>query len=54
MKLTVRGPIGRVGDRVLALVEMGRGSALVHALIRPLCMEGKTVTEILRNLRHVI
>lgn len=52
--LTVRGPIGRVGGRVLALVEMGRGSALVHALIRPHCMEEITAMEILRNLRYVI
>lgn len=54
MKLTVRGPVGRVGGRVLALVEMGRGSALVHALIRPHCMEEITAMEILRNLRYVI
>lgn len=54
MKLTVRGPIGRVGGRALALVEMGRGSALVHALIRPHCMEEITAMEILRNLRYVI
>lgn len=54
MKLTVRGPIGRVGGRVLALVEMGRGSALVRALIRPHYMEEITAMEILRNLRYVI
>lgn len=54
MKLTVRGPFGRVGGRALALVEMGRGSALVHAPIRPLCMGDTIAMDITRNLCLVI
>lgn len=52
--LTVRGPFGRVGGRALALVEMGRGSALVHAPIRPLCMGDTIAMDITRNLCLVI